>query len=252
MSIYIPGQDLEVRIIASIWPRRLTAERPLYSGNFTIPPVNKGADPEVLVINHHVQWEQEPVTHRKRPETIISWQIAQDLVGQWAANGLMMSDAAGPGIWILQLPDGRYPNPNNPAEIKMALEYQTPAQRERQGRYFGMLIEAADVKAADENLRKGITPEEKMAAQYMGYDKFWLHDIRHGDMKACQFCSKSNPSSATKCQFCGEIIDPSGYALAEAMRNKELDDARKAFVDEAKGKAIPPPLQPTQGKGARV
>lgn len=249
MALIINGQDFTKRVIASIWPIALRADRPLYGGLFKIPAVPMGADPELLFVEHHQEILEVPVTHKKVSQTITSAEIAHCIWNQWSGNGLFMDTESGPGVWILKLPGDRLPDVDNPGEVAMAVQYGLPEAKARQRLYADRKVKHADEMYRDTKTSKAIDDTTKLLCKYYGYERDWLNDLKDHDVAVCPICKKVNEGGALKCQNCHATLDAYALARQEAQMAEEWKAAGKRVREEARKreleKANAQPQEPT-------
>lgn len=233
------------KTIASLYWEACHAERTLYGGNFHLPPVKRGDKPALLTVSDHVQLEKLPylMGGGQKPVTIFGEEIAADIVTQWASNALGMTPECGPGIWVvrdtipLTHPDGTLMiDAAKRAQFRQATEEEREAMWQedlqnavaRQAKWGEFLIQQGDIYASDPAGKQVIliTGVHRRAAIHYGREREWLHELKDGDRKYCQFCQKPIGTLVVKCPHCSEVVDRKRY-------------------DELTGKApIAPPLKP--------
>jgi predicted nucleic acid-binding Zn ribbon protein len=219
------------KTIASIYPMPSHVERPLYSGIYDIPAVQKGDPPFLLKVEDKVQVGRtlHIMGHRETRDQILGEQIADDICKQLAENAPGMGIDCGPGIWVVREevtdadPDTGKPfnRPATEAEKAAMFAEDLAHAKVRQAAWMEYQIISGDRKEAQGKYFE-ITPLMKLACRYMGRERKWLEEMKDGDVKRCRFCTQPIPANAIKCPKCQEIVDPEAYAREQAKRSAVL------------------------------
>lgn len=223
--------------VATLYFMPISPRRPLYSGVFDLPAVPKGAKPEFLTINDHVQLEQRPhvLGGGKTPVQIRSIDIANCIVKEYSRNGLGMTGDCGPAIWVvrdavpmLNLDGTPVLDAEKRAQFRPATEEEKAQmwaedlaeQTARQDRWCQWLISQGNILDADpeKKMQVWITDTMRAGAKYADVEVPWQKGnvARAVDRKECPFCFKSVESRWVKCQHCNEVLDREKYAALTA------------------------------------
>lgn len=246
--------------IASVYFAPVKAERPLYGGYYNIPGVPKGAKPAVVEIQNMVQRSQEPSADGQRREvrkfydSCTSRMIASDLLREWTTTAVGMGPDCRPGIWIVRdmLPvlrtdkghegmpevdaDGNAIwRPGTPEECAAMWAEDEAVNRAAQDKWADFLISEGDKFAINPKERVYISSLMKLAARHYGKQRGWLTELRDGDVKKCQWCTKSIPAEAVICPECSKPADIAKYR--EMMRQLEGEGDPKLSAEVARLKA---------------
>lgn len=220
--------------IASIWPISLKAYRPGYLpvNTWELAPVRRGDKPSTVEVGDCFQITREPVTYRQKRETIQAMELAPDLVNEWT-NMAWCTEDERPGIWVCAGP--------SPTTDEIAIYAR------KQHNLMAKLVETGDTKFADQNDRgRTIVPLMKLAAQYLGLERPWLHELRDAETKRCVWCTEFIPGAAVICPKCSNVVDAARY---KAMQ----DQMSEVLQPKAAGPTPVPQTTPFQPKhGARA
>ena len=158
------------------------------------------------------------------PRTVPAQDIANDLIKCWTLNGRFMNPECHPGVMLIAGETA------TPEEIR--------AMEAVQRNYFTKEVDWADVMHRDKKTQ-GINQGARVACEWLGYEKEWLHPTA---ITNCPFCGKAIPQNVPVCHLCGHIVNPAQYA---ALKRKEAE----ALADlEPSAQALPPPLEPPRSK----
>lgn len=261
-----------MRQIASIYFSTVKASRPLYGGYYEIPAVPKEESDRkkavlpagvslgpggtfLLNIDQKIQRSQEPGPDGKRKVVqqylVTDREISTDILREWTRETVGMTPDCGPGMWIVRdevplLNDDGTPqfDQDRRALWRQATDEEKKEMwaedfakaKERDANWAQYLINDGDRLAEDPKMRVLIGPLNKQACRAYGRDREWLEELKDGDTKVCDFCTKRIAVNAIKCPHCQEIVDPRRYAQKQAEFG--------AVVESHKG-AVKPPLQKT-------
>lgn len=242
--------------LASIFPRALHLERPLYMGVFDMPAVPLGAKPFIYEIKNHYQIEPMPLFYgtgangraKQRRDTIEALDIAHDLLLHWTKAPLGCNDFSRPGVWLVRdvvyLTDGQG-RPELDADGKPAYRDATDEEQKAmwaedvasntaaQAAYGEYCIMNGNVMAEDPKKIPFIPDLYRDMAKYYGQSPKWLNRISDANTKACQWCSQVIPNVAVVCPNCSKTVDAVRYAHMEK-------DQLAAVANVAKGVVAPP------------
>lgn len=249
---------MKVRI-ASLYFVEVHASRPLYGGDYRIPAVPKGGDPVFLQVPDLIQRSQEPSPDGKTKVTnrylIDGREIAADILREWTRDTFGMTPQCCPGIFMVreQLPviqeNGmpQFDGDNKPlwrdasTEEKESMWREDLANARKVNDAWGQhLISEGDRLNVDPKERVMISPLSKDAARYYGKERDWLQELRDGDIKKCQFCTKSVSVTSMVCEHCHQVIDYVRYAEEVARRDAAVEQAKAAAATAV----MAPPLNP--------
>lgn len=228
------------KFIASVYPIAMKAERQIYGGKFEIPAYAKGSKPVMFEVKDHVQintlpWIFAPENAKRQSQVRVKIEaidIARDILAEWTLRTLGQSPSCRPGMWIVRDSIAEWNEDGTPRMDAMNLQEHRPAtSREYEQMFQEDMAESLNAQAnwgdycimsgdvMGENLKAipFIPPYMKIMCRYYGRDRKWLHNLRDGDIKKCQFCKKDIPSDAIKCMFCQEVVDRASYVAQQAI-----------------------------------
>jgi hypothetical protein len=247
----MPKYIAESQYIASIYPGML--ERiTLYHGDdpdvnsarakvYWIPPFVKGygAKPKTLEVSDCFEnvldpmgstetatkaWQSKPVPYQD---------IVRNLLQRWAGGMIGLPSGASPGIMAIK---GTVPHDD---EIKELYRMQNT--------YYEYNFQQGE-RRARENDWKGITPDMKDAAIWLGVDRAWSTPGTSANMVACSECKQQIPVDARICHHCGtrlKAMPPEIAALNGAIIEPEIP-----IVGQQAGPIAPPLKQPEPQQSA--
>lgn len=249
--------------------------RASYQGVFNIPVVKKGDPPAKLVIKDHYEINELPFlagTRNNRPLKqrilILGEDIAADILAHWTAYHPEMTSQRAPGLWVVRDvmhlwdddgspimdAEGRHETrPATTGERESMFAEDLAAAHERQDAWVEAAIRKGDIMAEDPKKVPWIPQYCLDSVDYSGRSRDWRRGLRDGDIKQCPYCTKSITSTAFKCPFCSEVVDPAGYeefkarqeaahqeALARLGREREmaklLEEADRVLAEETRQK----------------
>lgn len=202
-----------------------------------------------------IQRSQEPSADGKTKQTnrylVDGREIAACILAEWTKHTFGMTPQCCPGIfmvreWMPELePNGMplFDGDKKPmwreasAEEKESMWQEDLANARKCNDAWGQhLINEGDRLSVDPKERVMISPMSKVAAKHYGKERDWLEELRDGDIKKCQFCTKSVAVTSMVCEHCHQVIDYARYAAEIAKRD--------AAVETAKAGIMAPPLSP--------
>lgn len=212
--------------IASIFPMELTEERPKYRGlPYILAAAPKGSV-SYLIVTDETQEVHVPLTEKTMPRTVPARDIVNDLVRCWTTNGRFMNPDCHPGIVIIA------GDVATPEEILEMERVQVP--------YFRAEVDWADGMHRDKKTQ-GINPGARVACQWLGLEKEWLHPTA---VTTCPYCGKPIPQNVPVCHLCGNIVNPKQYAELK----RQADEVMAAVMEPTVAPLVPPPLEPPRTK----
>jgi hypothetical protein len=233
--------------VASIYFAPVVAER-LYGGPYKLPAVALGAEPAFLAIADRIQIEEGPFQlgsngwRSKRQHLVAGEAIASDIVGEWTASGLGMTQECRPGIWVVRervplfQPDGTcVMDAEGRAQWRQATDKECEqmwkedlaAARAADRAYGLMLYTKANAMAEEPKAIPYIPLTAKLAARHYGLEADWLKEGSALDVKSCPYCTKIIPAKAIKCKWCTETVDDEAYAALKAHQAAVLKAAKE-------------------------
>ncbi len=236
----------------------MTATRPLYRGNFTLPAVAKGDKPFILTILDHNQWEPQPfftgtlAGGRQRQQRIIidAMEIADCLLREWTVSIPGTTQDCRPGIWIVRdrvylfnedgTPqrdaDGKTMfREANDAEQKAMWSEDSAAALEAQANFGNQCVQSGSIMAEEPKRVPYIPQYFKALATYYGLTPKWVNRVTDSNVRACGWCTEQIPSAAIVCPKCSKVVDFARYA--------EMEAAQQAAVARVNKGVVNPPVQ---------
>lgn len=226
--------------IASIYYSPLSATR-IYGLRADLPAVPKGGDPVILTLKPLVQRAQEPSPDGKskivQEYLVKSHEQAADLVREWTREAIGQTDYCHPGVWVVRdrIPllnaDGtpQLSFPEKKALFRDATEEEKrqmfaedeQAAKVAQDEWATYLIQKGDEWHASKDPQdaRKISNLMRLTAKHYGKEREWVETLKDGELKTCQFCQKTIPSKAVKCQHCSEVVDYHAFAKMKGERD---------------------------------
>lgn len=239
--------------IATVHFSAVHADRSIYGGIYDLPSVPLGAAPVVLEIEDKVQRDEGPISTGpgggRRAQLrfhVDGYDIAADIVSQWASSGRGMTPASHPGIWLVRdrmpvikktakgedefVMDGfgkQVFRPATATEAKAMWDEDLKANRDADRTYAEWCYIDGNRIAADARNIQFIPDNYKRAARQYGLQAEWIREGAALLVAPCPRCTKIISQSAIICPSCNEPVDLQRYAAWEAEKAAAIRDAKK-------------------------
>lgn len=238
--------------IATIYPIAMRVQRPIYQGDFKFPAVPFGAEPFILEIKDHYEWNDRPFFEgtvngrlRRRRDVIAADEIANDIIRELTQSHPDAAPGCHPGIWIVRERVPLHDEKGLPildadakasfremseAEKKAAWAEDLEANRQAQAAWGERAIQKGNIMAQEPKAVPFIPDYCKEMAKYYGQSPKWLNRITEGNTKKCQWCAQIIDRESIICPECGKTVDFKRYAQLEAELKATIDSTPKAPV----------------------
>lgn len=192
------------RVIASIFPIALKAERP-FTGKtvYVLPAAETQSDIRTVAIENG--FEHVYVGNGKyTDQPVFADDIARDVAHEWSSGYVGQESGLGPGVWLC---DGDVPTME---EIEAA--------RAKQTAYFEHLVNQAN-GLFYEGKANDISDLHRKAAKWLGYESVeWLNKMQQKALKECQHCFSKIDSRASVCSVCTRDVDAAAAKLRKGEK----------------------------------
>jgi hypothetical protein len=241
--------------VASIHFAPVHADRSIYGGMYDIPAVAIGAEPYIADIEDKVQKDEGPISTGpgggRRSQLryhVDGFDIATDIVAQWATSGLGMTPQAHPGIWVVRdrvavvkkneagkdeyVMDGFNKQVFRSAtseEAKAMWKEDLAANQKADHIYAEWCYMDGNRIAADVRNIQFIPENYKRGARQYGLQAEWLKEGAALMVMPCPRCTKIISKAAIICPQCNEPVDLGRYAAWEAEKAAAIRDAKKGL-----------------------
>lgn len=198
--------------IVSIFPKVVDEVK------FTIEPGKFHIDagtyekPAILVVGSSSWWKDIDVDQPMLEIPVSSIQVANSVVKDYC-NGMLACNMADvmPGLFFVL-------GEHNVMEIKLSYKKSLDDAKEKQDRWYGILVKLADSLWARSNGNPLVISDEmRLAARSLNLnDKMWLKDFQISELVRCKFCGGMRNAAYPICPTC-KAIDP-GHELAKDIK----------------------------------
>lgn len=225
--------------IASVHFDKMVATRQYRAAPYRLDAVKVGAEPCIIEIGVERQIERGGFSTSSMAKTrsvhkyiIEPFDIARDIVNEWAHNGLGMTEGQRPGIWVVRdtLPeldpetgvqlsdaDGKgIARPVTKEEFRKMFAEDLAAYRAADVEYARWCVGEGNRLAQDVRQIQFIPKKYKLAVEHLGMTTEW---VKPGagvlEMKACPYCQSIIPKKSVVCMKCTQVVDTEEFARLE-------------------------------------
>ena len=215
---------------------------------FTTPGVALSGDPVIISVPNVTQTERGPylLSSDKKQRSlhkfpIPDFDIANDIVNEWAHSGLGMNPKCRPGVWVVRdripiLDDagnqvldadgiGSYRSATEDEMRRMFLE-DLEQNRACDVEYAKWLIGEANAQAVDPRTIRFIPVKAKLAVEHLGMTTEWMKPGAGSlEMKACMYCQSIIVKKAVICPKCTQCVDPAEFARLKETNERKTEQA---------------------------
>lgn len=192
--------------IISLIPFEVNERKPVYPGNFVIPPAKQG-DFEILVIGNAHAFKYIDMDRGHDKIIIDSEEVAKAIVNDYINSQLAIEKGEGivPGLFYIL-------GEHSKLDVKLHFSKEITKARENQLKWFNVLVRMADDVWENSRQHKAISGMQRYAAKYLNLERQWLVEPK---MTKCIACRVTVEDDAVICPNCNVVLDKEEFSKLE-------------------------------------